>query len=94
MEGLDGLLKCYDHNVSFNSPDEFDQHEAEVPHTYSGTTKCLDCGTKNVPFDSKEKQQPQGGIAGTAVCDDCLEKMREKIARKDAAAAKPKEKQK
>lgn len=82
MKGLDGLLKCYDHEVSFDTPEEFHIHRTEVAHTYSGSTKCQDCKGSNIPFDEEEEQIVGDPMHhGSAMCNDCFEKIKKKIAR-------------
>lgn len=46
MEGLDGLLKCSIHIVSFNNPDEYFQHEREVEHERNEDHLCASCGSE------------------------------------------------
>lgn len=69
MQGLEGLLKCYDHNVSFNDPEEMEQHKADEVHTYGGTAPCQDCGAKNQEINFTGKLEK--GKLPPAICKEC-----------------------
>ena len=85
MDGLDGLLKCYDHNESFNLPDEFYEHISKVPHGHTGTTKCEDCGCPNCDCDPEEKIcSPRAKTR----CSKCQKQLEENVAKKIKAREK------
>lgn len=85
MKGLDGLLKCFTHNVSFNDPDEFYQHCNEVPHKYSGSCKCDDCGEMNVGIEVDEEIKSAKGQARCKECNAILEvNIAKRIAKRNA----------
>jgi hypothetical protein len=46
MEGLDGILKCYVHKVSFNTPTEYFDHEREIEHERNENHLCGNCGSE------------------------------------------------
>lgn len=72
MKGLEGLLKCFEHDESFATPTEFNEHKATVPHTYTGTSTCQDCGKKNQPISYTGTLAP--GQSPPAICEDCEDK--------------------
>ncbi len=69
MEGLEGLLKCFTCNESFNVPSEWDEHKAKVAHTYSGTSTCQDCGKPNCKIEFTGTLEP--GKSPPAICKEC-----------------------
>lgn len=72
MNGLQGLFKCYDHDVSFNDLDDFNQHIAGESHTHTGTNKCQDCGKPNQEI--KFEGTLENGTMPPAICKNCEEK--------------------
>ena len=74
MKGLNGLLKCYTHDESFDTPEEFYKHQADKPHGFTGTTKCVDCGCKNVECHADEEICSERAHARCPKCEAIEEK--------------------
>lgn len=72
MKGLKEVLKCFDHDESFSTPSEMDEHRAKVSHKYTGTSRCQDCGAVNCEINYEGKLE--AGKSPPAICDDCENK--------------------
>lgn len=73
MKGQSGLLKCSEHDESFNTPEEFYEHCNEKPHGYSGSMRCQDCGCRNEECSSDERIKSAKGQARCKKCNEILE---------------------
>lgn len=73
MHGLNGLLKCFVHDESFDNPDEFYEHCNQKEHAYSGSKRCEDCGCKNEECYSDESVKSAKGQARCKKCNSNLE---------------------
>ena len=80
MKGMEGLLKCDIHNVSFDTPTEFNEHLNEKSHTSSGETLCADCISRGIKeriiVDPKHSQK---GSHVSQNCSDCETRIEERI---------------
>lgn len=54
-DGLDKLFQCSIHKVSFDTPDEYYQHERDVEHHRRFTKHCTSCGEVNVSREETAK---------------------------------------
>jgi len=80
MKGLDGLLKCYIHNESFNEIEGFDKHCEEAEHHVEGHTACSECGSPNVEVDYDGKLV--GGKRAQGRCEKCEKSLLKKLQEK------------
>lgn len=64
------VFDCSIHDFVTEDIDEFRNHLSTVDHTVSGSTKCLDCGSK-CDNDPNEKVKCQPGQAH-AKCHKCM----------------------
>jgi len=78
-DDLSGILKCYVHNVSFDTPEEFYQHEGAFDHTQTGDTICKDCWERERKIERVQIDPDIANGKHKGRCEKCQEEMEDEI---------------
>ena len=70
-QGLDGIFKDYDNDVSFNEVGDFYAHlQSRGKIEVVGSIRCSQCGTQQENFRGQANIDPVTG-EGKIICEDC-----------------------